>query len=304
MAIFMGDDFWRKGINCLLKTTMNHQIIDGKKIAQELKNQITAEIKSLSRKPGLAVVLIGDDSASQIYVNSKEEACQEVGFYSQKIVMPVETTQEELIKQIERLNQDEKIDGILVQMPLPSHLDEKTTILAIDPKKDVDCFHPINLGELVLQKKALPMSQLLASCTPKGIMRLIHSTQVELVGKKAVVVGRSHLVGKPVALLLLAENATVQICHSKTTDLATECRSADILVAAVGVPNLITANMIKPGAVVIDVGINRVDGKLVGDVDFEQVKQVAGFITPVPGGVGPMTIASLLENTLLLARRR
>ncbi len=280
------------------------KIIDGKKIAQELKEKIADEVSSLSRKPGLAVVLVGDDPASQIYVNSKEEACQEVGFYSQKVVMPVKTTQEELIRQIERLNQDKKIDGILVQMPLPSHLDEKTTILAIDPKKDVDCFHPINLGELVLQKKSLPMNQLLASCTPKGIMRLIHSTQVELVGKKVVVIGRSHLVGKPVALLLLAENATVKICHSKTVNLADECESADILVAAVGVPRLITAEMVKPGAVVIDVGINRVGDRLVGDVDYKEVSKVAGFITPVPGGVGPMTIASLLENTLILAKRR
>lgn len=280
------------------------QIIDGKEIAKDLKKQISSEVSLMERKPGLAVILVGDDPASQVYVNSKEEACQEVGFYSQKIEMSSKATQTELEAQIAQLNDDDRVDGILVQMPLPSHLDENKAILTIDPSKDVDCFHPVNLGKLLLQKNILPMEDLLAPCTPKGIMRLIHSTQVELVGKKAVVVGRSHLVGKPVALLLLAENATVQICHSKTTDLATECRSADILVAAVGVPNLITANMIKPGAVVIDVGINRVDGKLVGDVDFEQVKQVAGFITPVPGGVGPMTIASLLENTLLLARRR
>jgi len=280
------------------------QIINGKKIAQEIKDKIVKEVISFSRKPGLAVVLVGDDPASQVYVNSKEKACIEVGFYSQKIVLPADTSQEELKKQIQQLNLDERIDGILVQMPLPSHLNEKEVILAIDPNKDVDCFHPLNLGELILQKKALPMSEQLAACTPKGIIRLIHSTGINLEGKKAVVVGRSHLVGKPVALLLLAENATVKICHSKTVDLATECKSADVLVAAVGVPNLIKKEMIKPGVVVIDVGINRVDGKLVGDVNFEEVQQVAGYITPVPGGVGPMTIASLLENTLILARRR
>jgi len=280
------------------------KIIDGKKIAQELKEEIANEASSLPRKPGLAVILVGDDPASRVYVNSKEKACKEVGFYSRKIVLPVETTQRELTKQILKLNEDDRVDGILVQMPLPSHLDENETILAIDPAKDVDCFHPLNLGKMLLQKKILPMSEILAACTPKGIMRLIHSTQINISGKKAVVVGRSHLVGKPVALLLLAENATVEICHSKTVDLAAECRSADILVAAVGSPNLITTKMVKPGAVVIDVGINRVGDKLVGDVDYEGVCKVAGFITPVPGGVGPMTIASLLENTLILAKRR
>lgn len=280
------------------------KIIDGKEIAQELKEKIANEVSSLSRKPGLAVILVGDDPASRVYVNSKEKACKEVGFYSQKIVLPVETTQQELTKQILQLNEDDRVDGILVQMPLPPHLNGNEAIFAIDPTKDVDCFHPMNLGKMLLQKKALPMSEILAACTPKGIMRLIHSTQVDISGKKAVVVGRSHLVGKPVALLLLAENATVEICHSKTVDLATECSSADILVAAVGSPNLITAEMVKPGAVVIDVGINRVDDKLVGDVDYEEVCKVAGYITPVPGGVGPMTIASLLENTLILAKRR
>lgn len=280
------------------------KIIYGKKIAQELKEKIADEVSSLSRKPGLAVILVGDDPASRVYVNSKEKACEEVGFYSQKIVLPVETTQQELTKQILQLNEDDRVDGILVQMPLPPHLNENEAIFSIDSTKDVDCFHPVNLGKMLLQKKALPMSEILAACTPKGIMRLIHSTQINISGKKAVVVGRSHLVGKPVALLLLAENATVEICHSKTIDLAAECRSADILVAAVGSPNLITAKMVKPGAVVIDVGINRVGDKLVGDVDYEEVSKVAGFITPVPGGVGPMTIASLLENTLILAKRR
>ncbi len=279
-------------------------IIDGKKIAQELREQVAKQVQKMDRKPGLAVVLVGDDPASRVYVNSKEKACKAAGFYSKKIVLPTDTSQQKLSKQIEQLNQDDQIDGILVQMPLPSHLDEREAILAIDPNKDVDCFHPLNLGELLLQKKAIPMEELLAACTPKGIIRLIQSTGVSLEGKKAVVVGRSHLVGKPVALLLLAENATVEICHSRTQDLAAQCKQADVLVAAVGVPQLITKEMVKPGAVVIDVGINRVDGQLVGDVDFEQVQPVAGHITPVPGGVGPMTIASLLENTLILAKRR
>ncbi len=279
-------------------------IIDGKKITQELRQQIAEQVKKMDRKPGLAVVLVGDDPASKVYVNSKERACLAAGFHSEKIVLSADITQQELSKQIKQLNQDDQIDGILVQMPLPPHLDERKAILAIDPNKDVDCFHPLNLGELLLQKKATPMEKLLAACTPKGIIRLIQSTGVLLEGKKAVVVGRSHLVGKPVALLLLAENATVKICHSRTQDLAEQCKQADVLVAAVGVPKLITKEMIKPGAVVIDVGINRVDGQLVGDVDFEQVQPIAGNITPVPGGVGPMTIACLLENTLILANRR
>ncbi len=280
------------------------KIIDGKKIAQELREEVAQQVSQMSRPPGLAVVLVGEDPASKVYVNAKEKACLKAGFYSKKIVLPAETKQENLESTIQELNQDDKIDGILVQMPLPSHLDEREAILAIDPDKDVDCFHPYNLGELLLQKKAVPMEELLAACTPKGIMRLIHSTGTSLEGKKAVVVGRSHLVGKPVALLLLAENATVEICHSRTQNLEAECRQADVLVAAVGVPKLITKEMVKPGAVVIDVGINRTDEGLVGDVDFDGVKQIAGFITPVPGGVGPMTIASLLENTVILAKRR
>jgi len=283
---------------------MSAKIIDGKKIAQELRERVAQEAKKLARPPGLAVILVGEDPASKVYVNSKEKACQKAGFYSEKIVLSAQITQAKLETEIQKLNQNDKIDGILVQMPLPFHLDEKGAIMAINPDKDVDCFHPKNLGEIVLQKKAVPMEELLAACTPKGIMRLIHSAGLELSGKKAVVVGRSHLVGKPVALLLLAENATVQICHSRTQDLAAECRQADVLVAAVGVPELIKKEMIKPGAVVIDVGINRVEGKLVGDVEFEQAKEMAGYITPVPGGVGPMTIASLLENTLILAKRR
>lgn len=283
---------------------MQSHIIDGQKEATKLKNELAKEVVKLKRKPGLAVVLVGDDPASQVYVNSKEKACLKAGFYSKKIVLPKKTTQAELRHQIELLNQDDQLDGILVQMPLPQHLDEHQAILAIDPAKDVDCFHPQNLGELLLQKQAVAMTDLLAACTPKGIMRLIATTGISLAGKQAVVVGRSHLVGKPVALLLLAEDATVQLCHSQTRDLAAMCRQADVLVAAVGVPKLIKAKMIKPGAVVIDVGINRTDKGLVGDVDFEEASAVAGFITPVPGGVGPMTIASLLENTLILAKRR
>ncbi len=280
------------------------KIIDGKKIAQELRAKISEQVKTLSKKPGLAVVLVGEDPASRVYVNSKEKACIEVGFYSRKVVLPTNTSQGELEKQIQKLNQDDRINGILVQMPLPPHLDEKKAILIIDPNKDVDCFHPVNLGELILQKKALPMNEQLAACTPKGIIRLIQSTGINLEGKKVAVVGRSHLVGKPVTLLLLAENATVKICHSRTVNLTAECKSADVIVAAVGVPNLIKKEMIKPGAIVIDVGINRVGNKLVGDVDYEEISKIAGYITPVPGGVGPMTIASLLENTLILAKRK
>ncbi len=280
------------------------KIIDGKKIAQDLKKRVAQQVAQMARKPGLAVVLVGDDPASRVYVNSKEKACDKAGLYSKKIVLPADTTQEKLTAQIHELNDDDRVDGILVQIPLPDHLDERQVILAIDSIKDVDCFHPKNLGELLLQKKPMPMEELLAACTPKGIIRLIKSTNVQVEGKKAVVVGRSHLVGKPVALLLLAESATVEICHSRTKELAAECRQADILVVAAGVANLIKKEMVKPGSVVIDVGINRTKDGLVGDVDFEEVSKVAGYITPVPGGVGPMTIVSLLENTLILAKRR
>ncbi len=281
---------------------MTAQIIDGKKIAQSLREKIAQEVASLAYKPGLAVVLVGEDPASQIYVNSKEKACQEVGFHSQKIVLPADLSQTQLLAEIAKLNQDSAIDGILVQMPLPKGFDEESVIAAISPAKDVDCLHPVNLGKLFTLKKLPALDQLLAPCTPKGILKLIDSTGVTMANKTAVVVGRSQLVGKPVAIMLLAQDATVTMAHSHTQDLTKVCLQADIIVAAVGKAQLITADMVKPGAVVIDVGINRLEQKIVGDVEFATVQEQAGFITPVPGGVGPMTIACLLENTLLLAK--
>lgn len=278
-------------------------IIDGKALAQKIKDEIRNKVLPLTVKPGLAVILVGDDPASVIYVNSKEKACQEVGFYSRKLVLPKTTTQFQLIEEIEKLNNDEKINGILVQLPLPENINEEEVIETINPKKDVDCFHPYNLGKLFGVKGAVDLDNFLLPCTPKGVLRLIKSLNITISGKKAVVIGRSNLTGKPTAMLLLGENATVEICHSKTINLAQETRTADILVAAVGQPNLVTADMVKKGAVVIDVGTTRTDKGLVGDCDFENVKNIAGFITPVPGGVGPMTIACLLENTLLLATK-
>lgn len=277
-------------------------LIDGTAIAQELKKEISAQTKQFKRKPGLAALLVGDDPASRIYVNSKEKACDEVGFNSKKVVFPESVSQQKLEEAVFELNQDNEIDAILVQLPLPKHLDEERIINLIDPAKDVDCLHPYNLGRLMTLRQNASMSNLLVPCTPKGIMRLLKSTGVDLVGKKAVVVGRSQLVGKPVAMLLLAEDATVTMCHSQTLNLIQECLTADIIVAAAGRPHLITGSLIKPGAIVIDVGINRTQQGLVGDVEFNSAQQVAGWLTPVPGGVGPMTIACLLENTLILAR--
>jgi len=248
--------------------------------------------------PGLAVVLVGTDPASQVYVGHKEKACKEVGFHSEVYRLPATTSQKELLELIEKLNSDSKIHGILVQLPLPKHLNEKEIINKISPTKDVDGFHPISAGALLIGEKGLQ------PCTPKGCIHLIKQTGIEISGKKAVVVGRSNIVGKPIALMLLQENATVTICHSRTKDLQAELLQADIVVAAVGKVNFITADMIKPGAVVIDVGINRLEnGKLAGDVNFEKVKEKAAWITPVPGWVGPMTIAMLLKNTLEAAQR-
>lgn len=278
-------------------------LIDGRQISSQLKSRIKAKVKAADFQPGLAVILVGDDPASKVYVNSKEKACQKAGFLSRKIVLDKDISQQQLLEEVEKLNEDPKIHGILVQLPLPDHLDEKIVIENIDPKKDVDVFHPHNVGRLTLIKRLPPLDELLAPCTPKGIMRMLQETDVELEGKKAVVIGRSNLVGKPVALMLTASSATVTVCHSRTKDLAAEAKRADILIAAVGRAEFVTADMVKPGAVVIDVGINRTDEGLVGDVDFEAVKQKAGHITPVPGGVGPMTIACLLENTLLLAEK-
>ena len=272
-------------------------ILDGKKIAGEIRQEIKKETEIIFRekgvKPGLAVIIVGDDPASAIYVRNKEKAAQEVGFHSVVKRYPADTTQEELLAAVDEINNDSDIHGMIVQLPLPKHLNEKEVIKRIDPKKDVDGLHPSSIGALTIGDKGL------VSCTPKGCIHLIKETGIEISGKKAVVVGRSNMVGKPAALLLLQENATVTICHSRTKDLKKELIDADIIVAAVGVPHLVKGDMVKEGAIVIDVGINRSeDGKLLGDVDFDGAAQKAGFITPVPGGVGPMTIAMLLSNTL------
>ena len=272
-------------------------ILDGKKIAGEIRQEIKKETEKIFAerqiKPGLAVIIVGDDPASAIYVRNKEKAAQEVGFNSVVKRYPANTSQEDLLAAVDEINNDESIHGMIVQLPLPKHLNEKEVIKRIDPKKDVDGLHPLSIGALTIGDKGL------VSCTPKGCIHLIKETGIEISGKKAVVVGRSNMVGKPVALLLLQENATVTICHSRTKDLKAELQDADIIVAAVGVANLVKGDMVKKGAVVIDVGINRSEeGKLCGDVDFEAASENAGFITPVPGGVGPMTIAMLLSNTL------
>lgn len=279
---------------------MTAKIIDGKAIAKEMRGDLAKQVVELTkqgRQPGLAVVLVGDDPASAVYVRSKKRACEEVGINSVIHRLPAETTQAELLSLVEELNQDPKIHGILVQLPLPQGLNEEIVINAISPKKDVDGFHPINVGNLHIGQKGF------VPCTPAGVVELVKRTEVPIAGKNVVVLGRSNIVGKPVASLFLRENATVTICHSRTQDVAAECRRADILIAAVGKPKLVQKDWVKPGAVVIDVGINRVDGEIVGDVDFEQVHEVAGAITPVPGGVGPMTIAMLLKATVDTASR-
>ncbi|GAW94184.1 bifunctional methylenetetrahydrofolate dehydrogenase/methenyltetrahydrofolate cyclohydrolase FolD [Calderihabitans maritimus] len=281
---------------------MAANILDGKKIAQEVREEIKREVEELKSKgvhPGLAVILVGDDPASQVYVRNKHKACGDVGIYSEVHRLPKETTQEELLELIHKLNNDDKIHGILVQLPVPDHIDEKAVIDAISLDKDVDGFHPANVGNLVIGDECF------YPCTPHGCMVLLDKAGIDPKGKKAVVVGRSNIVGKPVAMMLLARHATVTICHSRTQNLAEETRQADILVAAVGRPEMITGDMIKEGAVVIDVGINRLDdGRLVGDVHFESAAEKASWITPVPGGVGPMTITMLLKNTVEAARRK
>lgn len=276
------------------------QIIDGKLVSKEVREQVakeTAELKSKGITPGLAVIIVGDDPASQVYVRNKERACEEVGFYSEKFALPASTTQEELNNLVKELNKRPEISGILCQLPLPDHLDDKEVINLIDPLKDVDAFHPVNVGEIMIGDYSfLP-------CTPAGVMELIHHTGIDITGKKAVVMGRSNIVGKPMAMLLLHENATVEITHSKTVNLKEITKTADILVAAIGKAKFVTADMVKDGAVVIDVGMNRDEnGKLCGDVDFENVKDKCSFITPVPGGVGPMTISMLMRNTLTAAK--
>ena len=275
-------------------------IIDGKKVSARVKAEVKAEAESLKAKGisiGLAVVIDGDNPASRVYVNNKKKACAEVGFDSFEYALPAETTQDELLALVDKLNSDAKVDGILVQLPLPSHIDKNSVINAISPEKDVDAFHPQNVGHIMIGDYAfLP-------CTPAGVMELIAETGIEVSGKKCVVIGRSNIVGKPMAMLLLHKNGTVTITHSRTRDLPSVTSEADILVAAVGKAGFVTADMIKPGAVVIDVGMNRnAEGKLCGDVDFEGCKEKAGYITPVPGGVGPMTIAMLMRNTLTAAK--
>ena len=275
-------------------------IIDGKAISAQIREEITEKVKIYNEKtgkcPGLAVVIVGENPASQVYVRNKKKACEQVGFNSWVYEMPESTTQEELDLLIERLNEDSAVHGILVQLPLPAHLDEEHVILKIKPEKDVDAFHPTNVGRITIgNPKFLP-------CTPAGIMELLHRSNIEISGKECVVIGRSNIVGKPMALLLISENGTVTVCHSKTHDLKEVCRRADILVVAIGKADFVTADMVKEGAVVIDVGMNRnAEGKLMGDVDFASVSEVASYITPVPGGVGPMTITMLLQNTLRAA---
>ena len=274
---------------------MTARIIDGKSIAKELRESLAPRVAALKEQgitPGLTVIVVGDDPASAIYVRNKERACVKLGMNSQVLRFPAETTQEEILNTVRLLNQDDSVHGILVQLPLPRHIDEQAVLRTIDPDKDVDGFHAMNAGRLMNGEPGF------VACTPKGVMRLLEVSGVELDGKNAVVVGRSNIVGKPMALLLLQKNCTVTIAHSHTKDLAAVTRSADILVVAVGRAGFITGDMIKPGAAVMDVGINRVDGKVVGDVDFESAKEVASCITPVPGGVGAMTIAMLMENTV------
>lgn len=277
------------------------KILDGKKVASEARERIAVIVKEIKKSgkvpPGLAVVLVGDNPASKVYVGQKEKACKDVGFESFLYRLPEETTQQELLELVAKLNEDPKVHGILVQLPLPKHLNETEVIEAIRPEKDVDGFHPMNLGKLVA---GLPCT---VPCTPKGIMYLLEYYGIEIEGKNAVVVGRSNIVGKPVAHLLLQKNATVTICHSRTKNLEAITQEADILVVAAGRPHFITQHMVKKGAVVVDVGINRLESGLVGDVDFDGVRMKASWITPVPGGVGPMTIAMLLQNTLEMYER-
>jgi len=276
------------------------QIIDGKAISKEVRVEITERTLAFKAKygtaPGLAVIIVGNDPASQVYVRNKKRACEEVGFYSESYELAEDTTQQELISLIEKLNCDDKIHGILVQLPLPTHLDETEILLKIRPEKDVDAFHPYNVGKIMIgNHDFLP-------CTPAGVMVLLERSGVEIKGKKCVVIGRSNIVGKPMAMLLLHAHGTVTVCHSRTQNLAEICREADILVASIGKPEFVTGDMVKEEAVVVDVGINRLEnGKLVGDVNFAEVEPKASYITPVPGGVGPMTITMLLKNTLTAA---
>lgn len=278
------------------------KILDGKLIAGQLRESIAADVKVLKGRgvtPGLAVVLVGEDPASRVYVSMKEKACEQAGIFSDEHKLPAEISEAQLLALIDELNRDARIDGILVQLPLPKHIDENKVLEAISPSKDVDGFHPYNVGRLVTGK---PLFQ---PCTPYGVMKMLEAAKVDLNGKDVVVVGRSNIVGKPVALMCLAKHATVTLCHSRTRDLAEKVGRADVVIAAVGQPEMIKGSWIKPGAVVIDVGVNRVgEKKLVGDVEFEAARERASLITPVPGGVGPMTITMLLYNTVEGAKRR
>ncbi len=277
------------------------RLIDGKVISASVKERVKAEVEALKTEgitTGLAVIIVGEDPASKVYVSNKKKACEALGIISEEYALPEDITQEELLALIEELNNKDSINGILCQLPLPRHLDEQAVINAILPAKDVDAFHPQNVGKIMLGDYDF------VPCTPAGIMEMLKYENIDIEGKTCVVIGRSNIVGKPMGMLLLHKNGTVTICHSRTKDLSEVCRKADILVAAVGRPNFVTADMVKDGAVVIDVGINRVDGKLVGDVDFEAVKDKCEAITPVPGGVGPMTIAMLMQNTLTAAKKQ
>ena len=279
---------------------MSAIIIDGKAVSGKIKAELATEVAALGEKGikvGLAVVIVGDNQASRVYVNNKKKACAQIGIYSEEYALPQETKQQDLLELIDTLNSRNEINGILVQLPLPKHIDEKTVLNRINPAKDVDAFHPENVGQIMIgDYKFLP-------CTPAGIMELIKETGIKCEGKDCVVVGRSNIVGKPMAMLLLQANGTVTICHSKTANLKDVTRRADVLVVAIGRANFVTADMVKPGAVVIDVGMNRnAEGKLCGDVDYDAVKEIAGYITPVPGGVGPMTISMLMKNTVESAK--
>jgi methylenetetrahydrofolate dehydrogenase (NADP+)/methenyltetrahydrofolate cyclohydrolase len=278
-------------------------IIDGKAISAEIRRELAEETKEFKEKngfaPGLAVIIVGEDPASKVYVRNKHKACEEIGFTSYGYELPESTTEEELISLVEKLNHDDRVHGILVQLPLPRHLDEEKVLLTIDPRKDVDAFHPYNVGKIMIGNyDFLP-------CTPAGVMELLRRSNISIEGKECVVVGRSNIVGKPQAMLLLQANGTVTVCHSRTKDLKEVCRRADILVAAIGKPEFFDASYIKEGAVVIDVGMNRrpADGKLCGDVDYNSVAPHTSYITPVPGGVGPMTIAMLMKNTFTAAAK-
>ena len=278
-----------------------YKLIDGKIISAFVKDRVKNEVSALKEKgitTGLAVIIVGEDPASKVYVNNKKKACEALGIISEEYALPENTTQEELLALIDTLNKKESINGILCQLPLPKHLNEEIVINAISAEKDVDAFHPVNVGKIMQGNYDF------VPCTPAGIMEMLAYEGIEIAGKTCVVIGRSNIVGKPMSMLLLHKNGTVTICHSKTQNLKEVCKSADILVAAVGRPNFVTADMVKENAVVIDVGINRVDGKLVGDVNFDEVSKKASYITPVPGGVGPMTIAMLMQNTLTAAKKQ